>query len=239
MIKKMKITYALIAILIVALVITNVYFYLENTNLSSLVKQNQLKQMYKAAEDVWSHLGSFEAWYDDSMWRLHYYVEGSFSNQTKDSLIWTTGYLLDRYSDRISYDIKGDLSTLKWLDETSLQIYENISNTVEYALAQVEWAMLGRGDLNESYTLLWELYHILGVDQITRIENLSRLRGIERSFNFLSNYWRSEYYFIRTNGRDKIPSYYPKPEVALEWALGNATALYPELTEWHERTKPY
>lgn len=238
MIKRIKITYALIAILIVALVITNVYFYLENNNLSSLVRQDRLRRMWEKAEDVWSHLNSFEGWYYDCMWRLKSDLLQGYSNETEERLIWRTAYLLSKYSDRVRYDVESDLTTLKNSDETSRQIYENTSNTVEYALAQVEWAMLGRGDSNESYTLLWELYYILGVDQITMGENLSRLRGIENSFRLLSNYWRSEYYFILTNGRQKIPSYYPKPEKALEWALGNATVLYQELTEWHERTKP-
>jgi len=239
MIKKMNIIYILITILIVALVITNVYFYLENINQSSLVRQNQLSQMGEKAEDVWSRLSSFEGWYYDSMWRLHYYVEGSFSdsfsNQTKESLIWTTGYLLHRYSDRVSYDVERDLTSLKWLDGTSRAIYENISDTLKYALVQIDWTMLGRGNLTESYTLLWELYYMLGVDQS---ENLSGLGGIENSFNLLSIYWSSEYYFILTNGRQKIPSDCPKPETALEWALGNATVLYQQLNEWHERTKP-
>lgn len=239
MIKKIKITYALIAILIVALVITNVYFYLENNNLSSLVRQEHMRMMWEKAEDVHSCLRSFESFYYLSIQELQSDLNRNLSNETIERLVWRTAHFLMHYSDEVFFDVEHDLWFLSTLDEeTPSEVYENVSNTVEYALGQVSWSFLGRGDPNESYTLLWELYYILGVDQITRIENFSGLRGIEYSFSHLSSYWHSEYSFILTNGRQKIPSYYPKPEKALKWALGNATVLYQELTEWHERTKP-
>lgn len=234
--RKMKIAYSLIAVLVIASVTANVYFYLENRNLSNLVTQNRLREMWEKAEDIWSRLTSFVGWYYDCMWRLQSDLKQGFSAKTEERLIWRTSYLLERYSDRVRYDVERDFNTLSWSHEPFRLTYVYISNAVEYALDQTDWATRAR-KTNESYELLWELYYILGADQITRAENLSRLRGIANSFSFLSSYWRSEYYFILTNGRQKIPSYLPKPETALDWALGNATALHQALTEWHERTE--
>ena len=238
MIKRTIVAYSLMAIFLVALIATNVYFYLENNNLRSLLRQDCLREMSEKAGDVWSRVSSFMGWYDDCMWRLQGDLEQDFSNETKERLIWTTAYLLDCYSDGVAIDVERDFNRLRRLDEEFYEIYNNVSDTVEYALAQVDWTMLGRADANERVTLLWELYYLLGVDQISRLENFSALRGIAYSFNRLWSYWDREYYFLLTNGRITMPSYLTKPEVALEWALGNATALYQELTEWHERTKP-
>ena len=238
MMKRTKIAYSLMVMFIVALASTNLYFYFENNNLKSLLEQDRIKELSEKAADVWSRLGSFEGWYDYCMWELNRDLKENVSSEVKNLLVGRTETLLDRYSDRVYYDVKNDLKRLWWLDEEpSSRVYDNVSDTVTYALGQVDWATLGRGT-NESVTLLWELYYMLGVDQITRAENLSGLRGIEFSFLRLYDYWDREYYFLLTNGRDKIPSYLAKPEVCLEWALGNATALYQNLTEWHERTKP-
>jgi hypothetical protein len=234
--KREMVGYFLLGILVVALASTSVYFFLDNGVLRSLLTQDQLRDMSEKAGNVYSRIESFTGWYDACMEKIRYDTRLVISNETKQHLVWRSWEYLDRYSDRASYDIEEDLGTLSYMDEkSSWGIYQNISDTIGYAIGQVDWAVLGRPS-DEGLSLMWELYYLLGVDQITESENLTDLRAISRSFSLMSQYWYSEWTFTISQGRSPIPEYLPKPHVALEWAFGNATALYRKLAQWHERT---
>lgn len=91
--------------------------------------------------------------------------------------------------------------------------------------------------LDETPAFLWELYYVLGVDQVEEEQQKGGILGLAFCFSKLDSYWYSE----ATYGKGNVPHEAAPPRIALEWAVGNATALHQELIQWdkYHRSRLY
>jgi hypothetical protein len=95
-------------------------------------------------------------------------------------------------------------------------------------LYQIDFAWQGRTN-NDSHQLIGELYYVLGINQETQAGNLTALRGISWPFSEMSYYWE-------TQGGLSQGAKTTHPDILLGWALANATRLYQNLVDWHNKT---
>jgi len=106
-------------------------------------------------------------------------------------------------------------------------VYSNVSETVKYAVDQIDWTRNGRFPSGRSQ-LMYDLCHILGADAYLVNGNTTELTGITHSYFQIYAYWNSK---SRSQPNDLT-----NEEVLtanLDWAIGNATQLYQNLAEWH------
>lgn len=240
---KMKIYFASMAIVIVALASVSMYFSLKAHNSLEELHRSRVYQASLAADDVYRKLRWFTGLYYKSMRGMNASLRSSYCNETKVRVIISTCKLLEYYAERFWEDIKRDFGVLSLLAYHYKEIpffnttaYNTVYGVISEALAQAWWAGTGKGDvelLNETPTFLWELYYLLGIDQ-NEHETLpnSKLDGLAWCFHLLESYWWAEY------GRSNIPTYRTHPQTALEWAVGNATALHQELIQWDKYHPP-
>jgi hypothetical protein len=221
----MIVVFVIMLIVMILMTFLFVYFYNENSNLNRQSTLDRLSKMSETAEDIyWYRLWSYAGFYGTYMQNA-----GWYSNES--NVVEAGASLLIYYSQVIVNDVESDLRALEALDEASRATYENVSNTLDYALAQIRDAVDGHGS-NESLSLLWGLYSIFGVDQWSRSENLTGLRGLDWAFMELSSYWSDEY-SLNYGSSHTMPPDQPNLNVILGWISGNSTALYQTLTEWH------
>lgn len=242
---KTRTYFALMAIVIVVLASVSTYFSLKfYSNLEEL-HRSRVYQAYLAADDVYRKLRWFTGLYYESMRVMNASLRSSYCNETKVRVIISTCKLLEYYAERFWVDIKRDFSVLSLLAYHYKEIpffnttaYNTVYTVVSEALAQAWWAGTGKGDvelLNETPTLLWELYYLLGIDQNEHeTPSKSKLEGLARCFYELADYWYVEYNRDRSN----IPTDLTQPQTALEWVVGNATALHQELIQWDKYRPP-
>lgn len=229
----------LMAIVIVVLALVSVYFSLKAYGSLEELHRSRVYQAYLAANDIHRKLDWFTSLYYESMRRMNASLRSSYYNETKFQVILSTCIFLEYGAVRFWRDIKEDFSVLyvlayhyKEIPFFNMTAYNTVYKVIGEALGQIWWAGLGMGDaeiLNETPTFIWELYHVLGIDQYEQETTpKSKLHGLAWCFQELAYYWEAEYAY----GRSNIPTYLTHPQTALEWAVGNATALHQELIQW-------
>ena len=236
----------LILIVIVALGAFIVYYYLESTKAYEELHKSRVYEAYLDADDISRKLLSFTCEFYDNLNELPWLLrpENSEYNETKYRIIYGKVTLLRTYVEDAWLDIRRDLNDLKRLTYLDTEIpflntsaFETVYSAIHEALGQVGWATLGKGwkeILNETPAFLWELYYVLGVDLVEQEEQKSGMLGLAFCFSELDTYWYSESKY----GKGNVPSDWTRPQIALEWAVGNATALHQELTRWDKYHEP-
>lgn len=227
------------AVVIVALASVSIHISLKvNSSLEEL-HRSRVYQAYLAANDICRKLRWFTGLYYERMHMMNASLRASYYNETKVQVIILTCKFLEYCAERFWRDIKEDFGVLSVLAYYNKEIpFFNMTarnavyNVIGEALGQIWWAAVGKGTeeiLNETPTFMWELYYLLGIDQVGHETSpKSKLEGLAWCFRELADYWKAEYSY----GRSNIPTYLTHPQTALEWALGNATALHQELLRW-------
>lgn len=240
--KKKIISISLVAIVIIALASFNVYARTRSEELH----RSRAYEAYLAAQDVNRKLSWFTDMFYDNIYELNATLspENSNSNESNLRVIEWKCDLLDHCAERSWIDINEDLLDLSRLRDYDKEIpffnitaFDTVHEAIQEALEQVAWATMAKGDkdiLNEAPAFLWKLYYVLGIDQVVSEQPKSKMEGVSWCFNELESYWYAESYY----GRDNLPKYLTLPQTALEWAVGNATALHEELIRWDEYHTP-
>lgn len=244
--KKKIVSISLVTIVIIALASFNVYLSLESCRNYEELHKSRVYEAYLAAYDVNRKLSWLTGTFYDNIYELTAMLrpENSYYNESKVRVIEWKCDLLGYCAERFWIDVKGDLSDLRRLGHYDKEIpffnttaFNTVYAAIHEALGQVGWAMMGKGEegiLNETPAFLWELYYVLGVDQVVNGQPKSKMEGLSWCFNELESYWYAESYY----GRGNLPKYLTLPQTALEWAVGNATALHQELVQWDKYHTP-
>jgi hypothetical protein len=247
--KKKVVSILLILTMTVTLASFVVYFSLESNRAYGELHKSRVYDAYLDANDIAHKLGSFTYNFYDNIYELNALLrpENSKYNETKQRTIILKCELLETYAKRGWLDISRDLMDLRrlaYLDKEipffNVSAFETVYNVIREAFGQVEWATLGKGEeiLNETLPFLWELYYVLGVDQVEQYPPAeSGLLALDWCFTELYGYWYAESHY----GKENLPSYLTPPQTALEWSVGNATALHQELIQWdkYHRSRLY
>lgn len=234
----------LISIVIVALVVLVVYHKLESNKAYEELHRSRVYEAYLDANDISRKIGWFTYKFYDEVYDLNRWLRSEAFNGTKESIISAKCGFLRTYAERYWLDIRRDLSDLSRLTYLDKEIpflnssaFKTVHDAIREALGQVEWTTLGKTweeILNETPETLWELYYVLGVNQVEQEQPESGLLALDRCFSKLYSYWYSE----ATYGKGNMPHDATPPRIALEWAVGNATALHQELIQWDKYHSP-
>lgn len=226
--------------MIVTLASFVVYFSIESNRVYGELHKSLVYGAYLDANDIARELGSFTYNFYDNIHRLNSSLrrETSVYDETKERIILGKCELLETYAERGWFDISRDLNDLRRLADLDKEIpffnasvFETVYNVIREAFGQVEWATRGKGEeiLNETLPFLWELYYLLGVDQVEQYPPAeSGLLALDWCFTELYGYWYAESKY----GKGDILTGKTPPQTVLEWAVGNATALHQELIQW-------
>ena len=229
----------LIAVLIIALASFSVYLSLESHRNYEELHKSRVYEAYLAAYDVNRKLSWFTGLFYDNIYELTTLLrpENSYYNESKVRVIEWKCDLLDYCAERFWIDIKGDLTNLRRLAYYDKEIpffnttaFDTVYGVIHEALGQVGWAMMGKGEaeiLNETPAFLWDLYYVLGIDQVVTSQSKSKMEGLAWCFDEVESYWYAESQL----GRSNLPKYLTQPQIALEWAVGNVTVLHQELIQ--------
>lgn len=234
----------LISIVIVALVVLVVHHKLESNKAYEELHRSRVYEAYLDANDISRKIGWFTYKFYDEVYDLNRWLRSEASNGTKESIISAKCGFLRTYAELYWLDIRRDLSDLSRLAYLDKEIpflnssaFKTVHDAIREALGQVEWTTLGKTweeVLNETPETLWELYYVLGVNQVEQEQPESGLLALDRCFSKLYSYWYSE----ATYGKGNMPHDATPPRIALEWAVGNATALHQELIQWDKYHSP-
>lgn len=188
--KREKIIYPVLLIIIIALASTGAYLYIVNSNQNVSLDQNQAAALERYAEDMYTQTRNLA----QSLFRYYEYTQGDQNtpNMTQDFLIT----LEQRSFILLSYEASsaGDIIQTDSLTLTSFDVnhgpqfrayddaYYNVSETVNYTVNQLDWT---NGRLpSEHNRTMYELCHLLGADQYEPTGNTTTTRNIQ---NFLQN----------------------------------------------------
>jgi len=244
--KKKIISISIVAIVIIALASLSVNFSLENNRNLEELHKSHVQEAQLAASDIWQKLSWFVGLYYNEIHDLTAMLrpENSYYNETKLRVIYGKCELLRYVAERFWIDVEEDLGLLrgqayydKYISFFNGTAFNTVYGAVRESLGQVDWAGRGKTSeeaLNETQTFLWELYYVLGIDQIEQESKMSGLEGLARCFYELENYWYAEIYY----GGGNIPKYLTPLETALEWAVRNATDLHQDLIQWDQYHEP-
>lgn len=233
--RKKLVSISLIGIVVVALASFVVYFYLESNRAYEELHKSRLHEAYLDANDVSRKIGWFTYAFYDNIHELNGLLrpENSKYNETKEWIIWGKCDFLRTFAERCWLDIRRDLRNLRRLTYLDKEIrflnsseFDAVYNVIREALGQVGWTTLGKtGEevLNETPAILWELYYVLGVNQVEQEQPQSGLLALDRYFQKLYSYWYSE----ATYGKGNMPHDATHPKIALD-----ATDLYQKLIQW-------
>jgi hypothetical protein len=235
-----------IAIAIIALASVGAYFYVRSQSDLKELHKSRVYEAYLAAYDVSRKLGWFTGLYYDNIYEMDALLrpENSYYNESNVRVIEWKCDLLDYCAERFWIDVREDFSELRRLAYYDKEIpffnttaYNTVHGVIYEALGQVGWAMMGKGEagiLNETSAFLWELYYVIGIDQVVTEQPKSKLEGLTWCFNELESYWWAESQLEKGN----LPTYLTQPQIALEWAVANATSLHQELAQWDKYHTP-
>lgn len=232
MMRREKIIYSTLLVVVIALAWTVANFYVINNGQNISLEQEQARVLAMYSKGMWTqtqNLGGF-------FLRYHQFTEGDQNqpNITENFLIMleSRSFTLLNYEAGSVRDIiqtnSHALSSFDLAHGAKYTVYDdayyNVSETVEYAVNQLDWAT-GRLP-TEHHRLMYELCHILGADQYVAAGNATQLPGISQTFFRLYLYWD-------TRSKGQPTSIVLGTE--LGWALGNATQLYQNLLTWHNQ----
>jgi len=188
--RKKLVSISLIGIVVVALASFVVYFYLESNRAYEELHKSRVYEAYLAAYDVNRKLSWFTGMFYYNIYELTTMLrpENSHYNESKVRVIEWKCDLLDYCAERFWIDIKKDLTDLRRLAHYDKEIpffnttaFDTVYGVIREALGQVGWAMMGKGDeeiLNETPAFLWELYYVLGIDQVVTGQPKSKMEGL-------------------------------------------------------------
>jgi hypothetical protein len=232
MIKREKLIYSFFLIVTVALASTVAFLYVNLRNSQGSLERELAREMSQKAYTISLDIEKLVGRFYDCYWNIqdddYQFAHGYISNVTRDALYYRTldAYFGSYFPQFYGETVKDDLSSLFYFyPEPTYEVYHNISNSVQYALDQIDFATLARTQ-NDSHQLIGELYYVLGINQETQSGNWTALRGISEPFSEMCIYWE------RQSGSLSGTSA-TQPNVMFGWALGNATQLYQDLVVWH------
>jgi len=237
MIRRDKIIYSILTIVIIALalVVVNLYAVSNSQNIS--LKQEQDGVLARYAEDM-----STQTQFLVSSFLAYYSLTEMDQNQPNMTYV-ALSYLEDRSftllgneADSVRNIIQSDSTAISSFDEDHGQQYKtydnayyNVSETVIYAVNQLDLTT-GRV-LSEHYSLMYELCHILGADQYNPTGNNTQLTGISQTFLKVYIYYSD----LQSGYQPNSTALNTALNTELGWALANATQLYQNLVDWHNR----
>jgi hypothetical protein len=228
MMRREKIIYSIFLVAVIVLAWTVANFYVMNNNQNIFLVQEQAKVLASFALTMETQtrnvVNSFRRYYDYIESDLNWpnMTENTVSNLEHRSFI-----LLGCEADSARYAIQTDSSFLTGfhLDHAGnsgayVNIYANVSETVNYAVYQLDWTT-GRSP-TEHHRLMFELCNILGADRNATANN-TQLTEISQTFTRISS--------LCWNSQNQVDP--PVIDMELSWALGNATELNQHLVAWH------
>jgi hypothetical protein len=231
MMRREKIIYSIFLVAVIVLAWTVANFYVMNNNQNVFLVQEQTKVLASFALTMETQtrnlVSSFSRYYD--------YIESDLNwpNMTEDTLgklEYRSWILLSYEADSARYVIQTDSFYLMGFDlnhvgnsSAFVNVYLNVSETVDYAVNQLDWATGGRL-LSEHQRLMFELCHLLGADR-NATANTTQLTGISQTFSRISS--------LCWNSANQNQPKQPVIDAELAWALGNTTQLYQNLVTWH------
>jgi len=227
--RREKIIYSILFVTSILLAWTVANFYVTNSNQNIFLVHEQAKVLASYALTMQTQTRNLV----NSFLRYHDYVESDLNwpNMTEDTLSkleYRSWILLSYEADNARNAIQTDSSYLMRFDlnhvgnsSAYVNVYLNVSETVNYAVNQLDWAT-GRRLLSEHHRLMFELCHILGADRNTTA-NTTQLTAISQTFSRISS--------LCWNSQNQLNP--PVIDMELSWALGNATELNQNLVAWH------
>jgi hypothetical protein len=235
MIRRDKIIYSVLLIVIIALAWGVVTLYFVSNSQSISLKQEQARVLAKYAEDMSTQtqflVNSFLAYYSLTK------MDQNQPNMTENVLMMLEDRsftLLGYEADSVRSIIQSDSTEIGLFDEDHGEQYKayedayyNVSETVIYAVNQLDLTT-GRV-LSEHYSLMYELCHILGADQYNPTGNNTQLTEISQAF--LTVYLH--YSDLQSGYQPNSIALNTAINTELGWALANATQLYQNLVDWH------
>jgi len=229
MMRREKIVYSIFLVAVIVLAWTVANFYVMNNNQNIFLVQEQAKVLASYALTMQTQTRNLV----NSFLRYHDYVESDLNwpNMTEDTLgklEYRSWILLSYEADNARNAIQTDSSYLMRFDlnhagnsSAYVNVYLNVSETVNYAVNQLDWTTGGRS-LSEHQRLMFELCHILGADR-NATANTTQLTEISQTFSRISS--------LCWNSQNQLNP--PVIDMELSWALGNATELNQNLVAWH------
>ncbi len=230
MMRREKIIYSIFLVTVIVLAWTAANFYVMNNDQNIFLVQEQAKVLASYALTMQTQtrnlVNSFRRYYD--------FVESdlnlpNMTEYTLSELEHRTFILLGSEADSARYVIQTDASRLTGFDlnhvgnsSAFVDVYLNVSETVNYAVNQLDWA--GGRSLSEHQQLMFELCHILGADH-DATANTNQLTAISQTFLGIG--------LLCWNSASQNQPKQPVIDAELAWALGNATQLYQNLVTWH------
>jgi len=235
MIRRNKIIYSILLIVIIALasVVVTIYSVSSSQNIS--LKQEQAGVLARYANDMSTQtqflISSFLAYYSLTE------MDQNQPNMTENVLMM----LEDRSFTLLGYEADSVRSIIQ-LDSTEVgsfdeghgeqyivfeDAYDNVSETIIYAVNQLDLTT-GRV-LSEHYSLMYELCHILGADQYNPTGNNTQLTRISQAFLTVYLYYSN----LQSGYQPNSIALTTAINTELGWALANATQLYQNLVGWH------
>jgi len=215
---------SLVAILILSSFTALLFF--QNQSLQKDSENTTLTQLSWLAEDVSRKIYLFTGQYSDAIWNSYVPLD----NTSQPEVIQRACQRIDTVAQDTYYDLWLDMGRIEDLDNQSNRpIYHNISETIRVSFGQVDELRVNNNiSAQELPTFLWQLYNITGLN--SDVWNIG-LNGIAYSFSLLSDWWNSE-------ANDQSSGWVPSVQTCLNFALGNATALYGQLTAWSSYRNP-
>lgn len=233
MMRREKIVYSTFLVVVIALALAVANFYVINNGQNISLEQEQARILAMYSKDMWTQTRNLV----DFFLRYYQFTEGDQNqpNITENflSMLEYRSFTLLNYEARSALDIiQTDAQTLSSFDldhgtkyTAYGDTYYNVSETVKYAVNQLDWTTSGRLP-TEHHRLMYELCHILGADQYMATGNATQLPEISQTFFTL--------YLYRDN-RSKSQPTSTVLDTELGWALGNATQLHQNLLNWHNQ----
>jgi hypothetical protein len=178
---KRLISITLVTIVIIILLASfDVYFYFENNRVREELHESRVDEAYLVAYDIARRLLSFTGTFYRTIHDLNSTLtpENTQYNESKMYAIAWKSSTITTSAENSWTDIRGDfgaLRTLAYVDEEipffNQSGFDAVYEALREALGQAAWATMGKTAdemLNETPAFLWDLYYVLGIDQVER-----------------------------------------------------------------------
>ncbi len=222
--RKKVVSILIILTVTASLAFSALHFFLERSSAYGELHKSLVYEAYLDANDIARKLSWFTNGFYDNIHELNSLLrpENSEYNETKKRVISWKCEVIEICAARGWIDIGQNLSDLRrlaYLDKDipffNTSAFETIYKILREALGQVEWARLGKTgeeQLDETPAFLWELYYVLGVNQVEEEHPESGLSALGRCFTELYGYWYAESKY----GKEDLPTYLTPPRIALD-----------------------
>lgn len=223
-----KVVYSVFSVAVIVLAWAVANFYVASSSQEIFLVREQAKVLASFALTMETQTRNLV----DSFLRYHDYTESDLNwpNMTENDLdmlehrSWT---LLSHEAESVRYAVQTGSFYLSGFDlnhagnsSAYVDVYMNVSDTIEYAVNQVDWTT---GRLPDGHRrLMLELCHILGADRNVTADT-DQLTGISLSFSRISS--------LCWGNQNQVST--PVIDTELRWALANATELNQHLVAWH------